>query len=116
MNQRSPLLNIFVVDVDEAVRRALVMLLARLPPALALPPSRDEALAQWQQQTPPEQAVTVHVAQGTANKEIARLLDPPCSPRSVETHRAHLFAKPGLSNDNELGRWLLGHAWLHGHE
>lgn len=204
MNQRSPLLNIFVVDDDEAVRRALVMLLfqrglpvqgfesgeaflaaldpaqpgclildlrmagmsglavferllalrsplvviflsghgeipmavaavqqgafdwvvkpdtaqllARLPPALALAQSRAEALAQWQQLTPRERAVALHVAKGTANKEIARLLDPPCSPRSVETHRAHLFAKLAVSNDNELGRWLLSHAWMHGDE
>lgn len=44
--------------------------------------------------------------------EIARNLLPVCSPRSVETHRANLFAKLALGNDNELGRWLLQNAWL----
>jgi len=27
-------------------------------------------------------------------------------PRSVETHRANLFAKLGVANDNALGRWM----------
>jgi len=31
---------------------------------------------------------------------------PECSPRSVETHRSNLFAKLGIGNDNELGRWI----------
>lgn len=52
------------------------------------------------------------VGLGQPNKEIARVLVPPCGPRSVETHRANIFHKLQCANDNELGRWLAAHAWL----
>jgi two-component system response regulator DctR len=89
-------------------------LLDKLPGAVEEAACRAQALEQWESLTPREREVAVHVARGIANKEIARLLQPPCSPRSVETHRAHLFAKLGISNDNVLGRWLARQAWLVG--
>ena len=76
--------------------------------------ARAHALQQWDSLTQREREVARLVGLGWANKEIARQLEPPCSPRSVETHRAHLFAKLGLGNDNELGRWLTRQGWLVG--
>lgn len=73
---------------------------------------RAQALQRWLELTPRERAVARLVGLGQPNKEIARLLDPPCSPRSVETHRANIFAKLRIANDNELGRWLGGNGWL----
>lgn len=87
-------------------------LLNKLPGALEEAACRADALDRWESLTPREREVAVHVAHGIPNKEIARLLQPPCSPRSVETHRAHLFAKLGIANDNLLGRWLARQAWL----
>nr|WP_295081660.1 response regulator [uncultured Roseateles sp.] len=97
---------------DWVVKPNTAELLAKLPQALDAAHARAEALARWSLLTPREREVARHVALGTPNKEIARLLNPPCSPRSVETHRAHLFAKLAFANDNELGRWLQQHAWL----
>ncbi|OYT86709.1 MAG: hypothetical protein CFE46_14705 [Burkholderiales bacterium PBB6] len=65
-----------------------------------------DALALWAQLTPREREVARHVAVGATNKAIARTLVPECSPRSVKTHRANLFAKLGVANDNALGRWM----------
>ena len=62
--------------------------------------------------TPCVRKVARQVGLGQSNKEIARRLVPACSPRSVEIHRASLFTKLDLANDNELGRWLKRHAWL----
>ena len=97
---------------DWVVKPDTAQLLAKLPAALVEAGARADALLRWGELTPREREVARQVGLGLPNKEIARLLDPPCSPRSVETHRAHLFAKLGLGNDNELGRWLARHAWL----
>lgn len=81
-------------------------LLTQLGPALEEAQARAGAQAQWLRLTPREREVARLVALGWSNKAIARALVPECSPRSVETHRAHLFAKLALDNDNELGRWM----------
>jgi DNA-binding NarL/FixJ family response regulator len=60
----------------------------------------------WEQLTRREKEVARHVAQGKANKVIARDIVPPMEPRTVETHRAHIFAKLGLANSNELDRFM----------
>lgn len=127
--RRSPLVVLFLSghgDIPtalEAVRQGAFdwvvkpdtgRLLERLPAALAEAQARAHALQQWDSLTQREREVARLVGLGWANKEIARQLEPPCSPRSVETHRAHLFAKLGLGNDNELGRWLTRQAWLEG--
>jgi FixJ family two-component response regulator len=97
---------------DWVVKPDSQALVEKLHGALEEASSRAAALALWDLLTPREREVAVHVARGMPNKEIAKVLQPPCSPRSVETHRAHLFAKLDLSNDNVLGRWLERNAWL----
>lgn len=99
---------------DWVVKPDADALLSKLPGALEEAAGRAEALERWDSLTPREREVALQVARGIPNKEIARLLQPPCSPRSVETHRAHLFAKLGIANDNLLGRWLARQAWLTG--
>ena len=87
-------------------------LLDKLPAAIAEARARAHALRLWAELTPREREVARLVGLGQPNKEIARLLVPPCGPRSVETHRANIFSKLQCANDNELGRWLVAHPWL----
>jgi FixJ family two-component response regulator len=87
-------------------------LLDKLPAAIAEARARAHALRLWAELTPREREVARLVGLGQPNKEIARLLVPPCGPRSVETHRANIFSKLQCANDNELGRWLAAHPWL----
>lgn len=105
----------------EAVRRGAYdwvekpdtqQLLDKLPDATALARARAQALRKWAELTPREREVAKLVGLGQPNKEIARMLVPPCSHRSVETHRANIFNKLKCANDNELGRWLAAHPWL----
>ena len=97
---------------DWVVKPDTEQLLAKLPVAMNEARERQTALRRWQELTPREREVARQVGLGQPNKEIARLLVPPCSPRSVETHRANLFSKLDIANDNELGRWLARHTWL----
>ena len=97
---------------DWVVKPETEQLLAKLPTAMNEARERHTALQFWQELTPREREVAQLVGLGQPNKEIARLLNPPCSPRSVETHRANIFSKLGIANDNELGRWLARHRWL----
>ncbi len=97
---------------DWVVKPDTQQLLEKLPFAMAEARARGLALARWMELTPREREVARQVGLGQSNKEIARKLVPACSPRSVETHRASLFLKLELANDNELGRWLSRHAWL----
>ena len=97
---------------DWVVKPETEQLLAKLPAAMNEARERQTALQRWQELTPREREVAQLVGLGQPNKEIARLLNPPCSPKSVETHRANIFSKLGIANDNELGRWLARHGWL----
>jgi FixJ family two-component response regulator len=123
----SPLVTMFLSahgDIPtalEAVRRGAFdwvekpdtqQLLDKLPAAIALARARAQALWQWAELTPREREVARLVGLGQPNKEIARVLVPPCGHRSVETHRANIFSKLQCANDNELGRWLAAHPWL----
>jgi DNA-binding CsgD family transcriptional regulator len=87
-------------------------LLDKLPAAVSTARARAQALRLWAELTPREREVARLVGLGQPNKEIARILVPPCGPRSVETHRANIFSKLKCANDNELGRWLAAHPWL----
>jgi FixJ family two-component response regulator len=87
-------------------------LLDKLPAAIAEARERGQALRMWEELTAREREVARLVGLGQPNKEIARVLVPPCGPRSVETHRANIFNKLQCANDNELGRWLAAHPWL----
>ena len=71
--------------------------------------ARRDADALWQKLTPREKEVARLVAEGKPNKVIARDLAP-IEPRTIESHRAHIFAKLRLSNSNELDRFLREHA------
>ncbi len=97
---------------DWVVKPETEQLLAKLPAAMTEARERQSAARLWQELTPREREVARQVGLGQPNKEIARLLSPPCSPRSVETHRANIFGKLGIANDNELGRWLARYRWL----
>ncbi|SHN06136.1 Two-component response regulator, FixJ family, consists of REC and HTH domains [Duganella sacchari] len=123
----SPLVTVFlsghgdIPTAIEAVRRGAYdwvtkpdtqQLLDKLPAAIVEARSRGQALRLWQELTPREREVARLVGLGQPNKEIARVLVPPCGPRSVETHRANIFNKLQCANDNELGRWLAAHPWL----
>lgn len=97
---------------DWVVKPDTQALLHKLPAAVAEARARARAQHLWNELTPREREVAHLVASGQSNKGIARLLNPPCSPRSVETHRASVFAKLGMANASELGRWLAGNAWM----
>ncbi len=71
--------------------------------------SRQAAQARWSKLTPRETQVARLVAQGLPNKRIAAELAP-VELRTVETHRAHVFAKLGISNSHQLDRFLREHA------
>ena len=70
--------------------------------------ARQTAMALWDKLTPREKQVARLVAEGKPNKRIALDLAP-LEQRTVETHRAHAFAKLGLSNSHELDRFLREH-------
>lgn len=125
--EHSPLVTLFLSahgDIPtalEAVRRGAYdwvekpdtqRLLDKLPAATEEARARALALRMWAELTPREREVAKLVGLGQPNKEIARMLVPPCSHRSVETHRANIFSKLKCANDNELGRWLAAHPWL----
>lgn len=59
----------------------------------------------WQKLTPREKEVALLVAEGKTSKIIARELKT-IDPRTVESHRARVFSKLGVSNSNELDRFL----------
>jgi FixJ family two-component response regulator len=67
--------------------------------------AQREADSLWQKLTPREREVARLVAEGKTSKIIARELASIDS-RTVDTHRAHAFSKLGLSNSNELDRFL----------
>jgi FixJ family two-component response regulator len=71
--------------------------------------ARQAAQALWAKLTPREMQVARLIAEGKPNKRIALELAP-LELRTVETHRAHVFAKLGLANSHELDRFLREHA------
>jgi two-component system response regulator TtrR len=83
--------------VDLALQKAVKMAARQL--------AKQEANALWAKLTPRERQVARHVAVGKSNKRIALDLAP-FEQRTVETHRAHVFAKLALSNSTELARFL----------
>ncbi|HEX2048880.1 MAG TPA: LuxR C-terminal-related transcriptional regulator [Acidimicrobiales bacterium] len=63
---------------------------------------RDSATTGWDAITPTEREVVTLVAQGLTNREAATRLV--ISPRTVETHVAHVLAKVGIASRRELAR------------
>lgn len=69
---------------------------------------QQEAQTRWERLTPREKQIARQVAEGKPNKRIALDLAT-LELRTVETHRAHVFAKLGVANSNELDRFLRDH-------
>ena len=63
------------------------------------------ALRRLDSLTPREREVAERLAQGLSNKETARELD--ISPRTVETHRAHILSKLDIRSVSQLVRILM---------
>lgn len=61
-----------------------------------------DARERWQQLSPREREVLALIVEGLSNKAIARVLD--LSPRTVETHRAHVFDKLQVGSLAQLVR------------
>jgi predicted ATPase/class 3 adenylate cyclase/DNA-binding CsgD family transcriptional regulator len=62
----------------------------------------------WESLTPTERDVVRHAAQGLGNKDIAERLF--VSPRTVQTHLTHVYAKLGLTSRMQLVREAAHHA------
>jgi DNA-binding NarL/FixJ family response regulator len=66
---------------------------------------QDAAVVRPDPLTPREREVLQLLAEGRSNKEVAVALD--ISPKTVETHRARIFAKLHLHSMNELVRYAI---------
>jgi len=90
---------------DERLLASVAQALQKSSAIAAEQQARQAAQALWSKLTPREMQVARLVAEGKPNKRIALDLAP-LELRTVETHRAHVFAKLGLSNSHELERFL----------
>ena len=70
-------------------------------------PAADREPVGWAQPTSAEREVARRVAQGLTNPEIARELV--VSPRTVQTHASHVYAKLGVSSRVQLTAVLHRH-------
>jgi FixJ family two-component response regulator len=93
---------------DERLLESIARALQKAEEIAVRRQARQAAEALWSKLTPREMQVARLVAQGLPNKRIALELAP-LEQRTVETHRAHVFAKLGLSNSHELDRFLREH-------
>lgn len=94
---------------EDTILEKVSQALARAAKVVAKAEAQHKAKALWEKLTEREQEVARRVANGDANKEIARSLLPPCEPRTVETHRAKAYAKLGLNTPTELDRFIRDH-------
>jgi DNA-binding NarL/FixJ family response regulator len=69
------------------------------------PSNQASAVSRTEALTPREREVLQLLAEGRSNKEVAAALD--ISPKTVETHRARIFAKLHLHSMNELVRYAI---------
>jgi DNA-binding CsgD family transcriptional regulator/tetratricopeptide (TPR) repeat protein len=83
-----------MLTVDEAVDIAL----AGVPETMGRPASG------WESLTKSERVVSALVADNLTNREIGERLF--ISPRTVQTHLSHVFAKTGIADRRELARWV----------
>lgn len=93
---------------DERLLDTVGRALQRAGEVAARRQARQAAQALWDKLTPREMQVARLVAEGKPNKQIAQELAP-LEQRTVETHRAHAFAKLGLANSHQLDRFLREH-------
>ena len=93
---------------DERLLDSIAKALAQAADVAVRRQARQAAQALWDKLTPREMQVARLVAEGKPNKQIAAELAP-IEQRTVETHRAHAFAKLGLQNSHQLDRFLREH-------
>jgi len=93
---------------DERLLDSIARALQRAGEIAVRRQARQAAQALWDKLTPREMQVARLVAEGKPNKQIALELAP-LEQRTVETHRAHVFAKLGLANSHQLDRFLREH-------
>jgi FixJ family two-component response regulator len=93
---------------DERLLESIAKALQKAEEIAVRRQARQAAEALWSKLTPREMQVARLVAQGLPNKRIALELAP-LEQRTVETHRAHMFAKLGFSSSLELDRFLREH-------
>lgn len=91
-----------IVVAIETVMSGGIYYSAGLANQLGRPQPQEEAL------TTREQEVLRHIANGEANKQIARALD--LSVRTVETHRLNIKRKLGIEGQAELIKYAVQHA------
>ena len=94
---------------DERLLESIAKALGQAQDIAVRRQARQAAQLLWAKLTPREMQIARLVAEGKPNKKIALELAP-LELRTVETHRAHVFAKLGLSNSHELDRFLREHA------
>lgn len=90
--------------IQQAKERATAIAFARR--------ERHHGLARWEKLTPRERQLAPLVASGKSSKEISRCLShqsDELGDRTVETHRAKIFAKLEVANSNELLVFLKNH-------
>ena len=95
-----------IVLAIETVMAGGIYYSAALARQLARPQVQDQQL------TVREQEVLQHLANGQANKQIARALD--LSVRTVETHRLNIKRKLGIEGQAELIKFAVQHARFEG--
>ncbi|NOZ26571.1 MAG: response regulator transcription factor [Chloroflexi bacterium] len=67
--------------------------------------TQRDATDPYEQLTPREREVLIHIAEGYTNREIADILH--ISPKTVDVHRTRLMRKLGLHNVVELTRYAV---------
>jgi DNA-binding CsgD family transcriptional regulator len=77
--------------------------LAAVGQATGLLRARGSAPTRYAELTPAEERVVVMAASGVSNRDIAERLF--LSPRTVECHLSHAYAKLGVRSKAELAAW-----------
>ena len=96
---------------DERLLETIQRALQRAASVAAQRQERQRALQLWTKVTAREKQVAPLVAEGLSSKEVAQLLsqadpDNPIDYRTVESHRAKIFAKLEVANSNALQVFL----------
>ena len=91
-----------VAQVESSLRQASRLIAKRSDSTSSTPTIKVRRNVEL---TATELKVVRFVAQGKANREIAKLLD--VSQRTIESHVSNMLGKTGLHNRTELARWAI---------